>query len=67
MVTKYRTPVHTGYYGSSTVTKTLAAKTSVRTYYKCVNSYGNVWYEITGKMDQDTSKSRFIYSGNLMP
>ncbi|MFG2589964.1 SH3 domain-containing protein [Streptomyces sp. NPDC048438] len=68
-VTNARTPVHTGASGSSTVTSYISAGRTVHLYYECVNSAGNVWYEITGDLDDNAPgtpvNARFIYSGYL--
>ncbi|MEU8706361.1 SH3 domain-containing protein [Streptomyces sp. NPDC048565] len=68
-VTNARTPVHTGASGSSTVTGYIAAGKTVHKYYECINSAGNVWYEITGHLDDDApgtdSRARFIWDGYL--
>lgn len=64
-----RTPVHTGASGSSAVTGHIAAGRTVRLHYRCVNSAGNTWYEITGHLDDNAPgtpvDARFIYSGYL--
>ncbi|MFD6278345.1 hypothetical protein ACFWFI_22670 [Streptomyces sp. NPDC060209] len=68
-VTNARTPVHRGASGSSTVTSHIAAGRTVHLYYQCINSVGNVWYEITGDLDDNAPgtpvNARFIYSGYL--
>ncbi|MFJ3703019.1 MULTISPECIES: hypothetical protein [Streptomyces] len=68
-VTNSRTPVHTGASGSSAVTGHIAAGRTVRLHYRCVNSAGNTWYEITGHLDDNAPgtpvDARFIYSGYL--
>ncbi|WP_419993008.1 hypothetical protein [Streptomyces boninensis] len=66
-VTDRRTPVHVGPSGSSAVTGHIAAGERVRGYYRCINSAGNVWYEITGNLgnDMEEKDARFIYSGYL--
>ncbi|MEU6657861.1 hypothetical protein [Streptomyces sp. NPDC046821] len=65
-VTNKRTPVHTGPSGKAPVTQYFAAGRKVNTYYECINSAGNLWYEITGKLDNGGSiNGRFIYSGYL--
>ncbi|WP_461712299.1 hypothetical protein [Streptomyces sp. DSM 41013] len=63
--TKEPTPVHTGPYGDAPVTTTIHADFIVHTYYRCINKYGNIWYEITGSIDNGTPNARFIYSGYL--
>ncbi|MFJ8863486.1 SH3 domain-containing protein [Streptomyces sp. NPDC102451] len=68
-VTNARTPVHTGPSGSATVTGYIAAGRTTHLYYECINSAGNLWYEITGYLDSDApgtpNRARFIYSGYL--
>ncbi|NEB76584.1 hypothetical protein G3I40_15320 [Streptomyces sp. SID14478] len=61
--TKEPTPVHTGPYGDAPVTSTIHAGFLVHTYYRCINKYGNIWYELTGSIDNGTPNARFIYSG----
>jgi len=35
-------------------------------YYECINSAGNVWYEITGNIDGSmNSTARFIWSSYI--
>lgn len=62
-VTNARTPVHVGPSGDSAVTGYIAAGSSVHLYYQCINSVGNVWYEITGHIDDGPGwEPRFIWS-----
>ncbi|MFE4212759.1 SH3 domain-containing protein [Streptomyces sp. NPDC056844] len=68
-VTNASTPVHTGASASASVTSHIAAGRTVHLYYECINSAGNLWYEITGYLDTDApgtpSRARFIYSGYI--
>lgn len=68
-VTNARTPVHTGASASASVTSHIDAGRTVHLYYECINSAGNVWYEITGYLDSDApgtpSRARFIYGGYI--
>jgi hypothetical protein len=62
-VTNARTPVHVGPSGDSTVTGYIAAGRTVHLYYECINSAGNIWYEITGHIDDGPGwEPRFIWS-----
>ena len=61
-VTNRRTAVHVGMSASSKVVGHIAKGERVRGYYRCTNSAGSIWYEITGDME---SSPRFIWSGNL--
>ncbi|MFC4495715.1 hypothetical protein ACFPA8_16425 [Streptomyces ovatisporus] len=61
-VTDRRTAVHTGPSARSKVVGHIGKGRTVRGYYRCVNSAGNVWYEITGDFD---NSPRFIWSGNV--
>ncbi|NGN62972.1 hypothetical protein G5C51_03515 [Streptomyces sp. A7024] len=42
----------------------LDAGREITGYYRCINSHGNVWYEITGKLEENGG-GHFVYSGNL--
>lgn len=62
-VTNARTPVHVGPSGDSAVTGYIAAGNTVHLYYQCINSAGNVWYEITGHIDDGPGwEPRFIWA-----
>jgi hypothetical protein len=61
-VTDRRTAVHVGPSAGSKVVGYLAKGQQVRGYYRCTNSVGNIWYEITGDIED---APRFVYSGNL--
>ncbi|MFI8437388.1 hypothetical protein ACIGJO_27340 [Streptomyces sp. NPDC079020] len=64
-VTNARTPVHTGPSGNAPVTQYLPAGRTVHKYLECISAAGNIWYEITGKLDEGPTNGRFIYSGYL--
>ncbi|OEV11130.1 hypothetical protein [Streptomyces nanshensis] len=61
-VTDRRTAVHVGLSSSSKVVGYLAKGERVKGYYRCTNSAGNIWYEITGDVE---NSPRFIWSGNV--
>lgn len=57
-----RTPVHVGPSSGARVTGYIAKGKVVHLYYECINSSGNIWYEITGDIDSGRDTSRFIWS-----
>lgn len=61
-VTDRRTAVHVGMSASSRVTGHIAKGEKVLAYYRCVNSKGEPWYEITGDLE---ASPRFIWPGNV--
>jgi hypothetical protein len=61
-VTDRRTAVHVGMSASSKVVGHIAKGERVRAYYRCTNSSGSIWYEITGDIEDSP---RFIWSGNV--
>ncbi|MEU2681541.1 SH3 domain-containing protein [Streptomyces sp. NPDC007107] len=68
-VTNASTPVHTGASGSAPITHYLRAGEKIHFYFECINSVGNLWYEITGNIDENQPgtpvKARFIYSSYI--
>ena len=65
-VTNASTPVHVAPSGSAAITSHIAAGRTVHLYYECINSAGNVWYEITGNIDGSmNSTARFIWSSYI--
>lgn len=61
-VTDRRTAVHVGMSASSKVTGYIAKGEKVLAYYRCINSGGEPWYEITGDLEDSP---RFIWAGNV--
>ncbi|MGY3676378.1 hypothetical protein ACVWXU_000001 [Streptomyces sp. TE33382] len=51
-VTNARTPVHTGPSADAPVTQYLPAGRTVHKYLECISAAGNIWYEITGNLDE---------------